>query len=341
MARLLNPISALSGKVAGAFARFDQALLLDPKERSAAQKMHHEITTALVSAGVISAHFLQGSFARKTMIAPLRDIDKVVIMAQRWAYLATVAGGPDAAMDLIQEVIARRWPSASFDRTRHSLKVDFGENNFSFDIVPAFETATDDDDVNIADRKTGGWPRSNTRTLLRTVHERNVECEGRFVHQARMVKSFVRNVLGEAFPGLHAEAIAYMAIAKPMNHAQAVAATLTTAVQALRAGYYDPTGVDRLSDKLDPTVRRNALAAFTTASEQAQEALRLEAAGDDTEALRIWAHVLSAPFPGVTAQTVDQAFALAAAGRSITSVGTVSSTTAANQASRRTRSWGL
>lgn len=342
MARLINSIIAVAHKVGTAFAQFDEALLLDPKERSAAQKMHGEITEALLSAGVISAAFLQGSFARKTMIAPLRDIDKVVILASRWAYLATVPGGPDKAMDLIQAVIAGRWPTAKFERTRHSLKVDFGETGFSFDIVPGFETDTEDDDVNIADRETGGWRRSNTRSLLRAVRKRDEDCDGRFVHQARMVKSFGRNVIGfEAFPGLHVEAIAYLAITKTMEDAEAVAAVLTTAVEALRHGYFDPTGVDCLSDRLDRDVRQRALTVFVGAAERAQEALRLQAAGDEVEATRIWSSVLGPPFPGVPPQTVDEAFRRVATGGSITSIGTASSTTAGRQPARATRSWGL
>jgi Second Messenger Oligonucleotide or Dinucleotide Synthetase domain len=341
VAQLLDTITGTVRTVASAFARFDQELLLDPNERAAAEKMHQEITAEMLSARVIVDFFLQGSFARKTMIAPLRDIDKVVILAPGWANLQTTAGGPDKAMDLIQNVIATKWPAATFDRTRHSLKVDFGENNFSFDLVPAFETTTDDNDVEIADRKTGGWRRSNTRRLIAVVQERNEECGGRFIHQARMVKSFVRNLLGDEFPGLHAEAIAYVAITTTMADADAVAAVLSTAVVALRDGYYDPTGVDRLSDRLDPNLRQRAKAAFLRASEGAQEALRLQWAGDQLAAIRLWSTILGAPFPDVAPQSVDQTFRIAAAGGSITTAGTASSTSAGRQESRPTRSWGL
>jgi hypothetical protein len=156
-----------------------------------------------------------------------------------------------------------------------------------------------------------------------------------------MIKSFVRNAIGEDFPGLHAEAIAYLGITKTMDDAEAIAAVLSTALGALRNGYYDPTGVDRLSDRLDRDVRQRAITAFAGASERAQEALSLAGAGDEVEATRIWSIVLGPPFPEVPPQTVDQAFRRAATGGSITSIGTASSTTVGRQPARSTRSWGL
>jgi hypothetical protein len=77
--------------------------------------------------------------------------------------------------------------------------------------VPAFETDTDDDDVLIANTETNTWDRSNTRTLIRVIAERNQACDGRFVHQVRMAKRFVVHSLEGLIPGLHVETFAYPA----------------------------------------------------------------------------------------------------------------------------------
>ena len=53
-----------------AFEVFDQKLKLNPRERAAAIRLHNEITAVLLAAGVIVRAFLQGSFARKTMLGP-------------------------------------------------------------------------------------------------------------------------------------------------------------------------------------------------------------------------------------------------------------------------------
>jgi hypothetical protein len=53
-----------------AFEVFDEKLKLNPIERAGVIRLHNEITAVLVAAGVIVRAFLQGSFARKTMLGP-------------------------------------------------------------------------------------------------------------------------------------------------------------------------------------------------------------------------------------------------------------------------------
>jgi tRNA nucleotidyltransferase (CCA-adding enzyme) len=65
--------------VNAAFNEFDEALNLDPNERKAAQDRHRQISDVLSEAGLAVTTFLQGSFARKTMLKPLKDVDMVVV----------------------------------------------------------------------------------------------------------------------------------------------------------------------------------------------------------------------------------------------------------------------
>ena len=84
-----------------AFEKFDDALKLNPADRGRAEKCHNEITLLLKAKGLIIGAFLQGSLARKTMIPPLRDVDKVVILAEALRGLT-----PDDVMDRLQAVLA-------------------------------------------------------------------------------------------------------------------------------------------------------------------------------------------------------------------------------------------
>jgi hypothetical protein len=318
---------------AEAFKKFDDGLKLDPAERLGAEKCHNEITLLLKSQGLIVGGFLQGSFARKTMIKPLRDIDKVVILAETLRGLS-----PDQVMDRLQSVLAKAYPKATFDRSRHSLKLDFGEDSFCFDVVPAWETTTDDDDVLIADRKTGNWKRSNTRELIRVVSDRNDECDGLFIHVVRMIKHLVAHYMDEAVPGLHVESIAYLAMKTSMPYADACVAVLAVGADALGGSYADPTGKDCISERLTPDERVRAQAAFRTAADRAREAQCLAEAGDDNNAIRVWHDLFGDPFPQPAAQQLGSALAAAATG-SITSSGHPSVSTAGRQSARPTRSW--
>jgi Second Messenger Oligonucleotide or Dinucleotide Synthetase domain len=318
-----------------AFEAFDDALKLNPTERAAAIVLHNEITARLRAAGVITAAFLQGSFARKTMLGPLRDVDKVVIMADRPDFRAS----PMLAMAVIEKVLAAAYPQATFERGRHALKIDLGPERCSFDIVPAFETDTDDDDVLIANTETGTWDRSNTRTLIRVIAERNQACDGRFVHQVRMGKQFVVHSLEGIVPGLHTETFAHAAVTEPLEHAEACCRILEAGARLLAGTYSDPTGVDPISRKLKPGVAPRAQAGFAAAARAAREAKRLAAAGDHHSAIAIWHQLFGDPFPAAPAQPVAGALGRSFAGGTITSAGTVSATSRGRQPAPPTRSW--
>jgi hypothetical protein len=317
-----------------AFEAFDEALKLNPTERAAAIVLHNEITARLRAAGVITGAFLQGSFARKTMLGPLRDVDKVVIMADRPEYCAS----PMLAMAVIEKVLAAAYPQATFERGRHALKVDFGPERCSFDIVPAFETDTDDD-VLIANTETGTWDRSNTRTLIRVIAERNQACDGRFVHQVRMGKQFVVHSLEGIVPGLHTETFAHAAVTEPLEHAEACCRILEAGARLLAGTYTDPTGVDPIYRKLKPGVAPRAQAGFAAAARAAREAQRLAAAGDHRSAIAIWHQLFGDPFPAAPAQPVADALGRSFAGGTVTSAGTVSATSRGRQPAPSTRSW--
>jgi hypothetical protein len=322
-----------------AFEVFDEKLKLNPIERAGVIRLHNEITAVLVAAGVIVRAFLQGSFARKTMLGPLRDVDKIAIMAGRLADRPDLSALPVLAMIEIEKVLAAAYPNASFERGRHALKVDFGPERCSFDIVPAFETDTDDDDVLIANTDTNTWDRSNTRTLIRVIAERNQACDGRFVHQVRMAKQYVVHSLEGLIPGLHVETFAYAAVTEPLEHAEACCRILEAGARLLAGTYTDPTGVDRISRKLKPGVAAQAQAGFATAARRAREAQRLAAAGDHHSSLAIWHDLFGDPFPAPPAQAVADALRRSFAGGAVTSTGTVSTTSRGRQPAPPTRAW--
>lgn len=334
---LNTPLSSATPIIA-AFDEFDEALKLDPGERLRAERVHNEITEFLTGAGLITSAFLQGSFRRKTMIAPLRDIDKVVVLHESVRGLS-----PSQVMDGLEAMLRGRYPDATFDRTKHSLKLDLGSDSFDFDVVPAWETPSDDDDVLIANTEPEPgeepWKRSNTRTLIRVVSERNQATSGRFVRQIRMAKQVIKEHLDGLIPGLHVESWAYLAVTGPMPHDEALAAILTTAADVIGGRYFEPTGVEAISERVDPQDVDLARPILQDLARRADEARRLAAAGDSTEAQRVWAVICGDLFPAPPAQSAGDALNAAFTGGSVTSAGSVSTTPAGAQRSRPTRSW--
>lgn len=73
-------MSTTPTSVTAAFAKFDEEISLDPQERIMAELRHRQVEEVLIAAGLAASTFLQGSFARKTMRKPLKDVDVVVLL---------------------------------------------------------------------------------------------------------------------------------------------------------------------------------------------------------------------------------------------------------------------
>lgn len=153
-----------------------------------------------------------------------------------------------------------------------------------------------------------------------------------------MGKYFVNCHLDGAICGLVTESLALDSITRALPHAEACAALLRAFATRLGGSIPDPTRHDDLARKLDPGVVERARPVLTAAAERAEEARRLEQAGDDRSAIAIWHDLFGAPFP--TPATMSEAEAAAAwSGGAVTSAGTVSSTALGRQPARPTRSW--
>lgn len=326
-----------------AFGEYDQALNLDPAERTAAQERHREITDVLRAAGLIEGTFLQGSFARKTMLKPLKDVDMVILLHPSLAEKLRKPGGATLAMEILRAAVEEAFVDVQFDvddKPAHALQVTFADLNFTFDLVPAF-AEPNSEDVFIADRENdnGAWERSNTRTLNRIVSERNQATDGSWVHQVRMLKSFKKDhTVLEDTCGLLWEAFAYRAITKRLDHSEAIARALATAARMAKGTVYDPTGVDDLAAEWALAERADYTAAVESAARRAQEARRLEQDGEHAAAIDIWHTLLGDPFPEAPEQTADEALRGLAAG-SVTSTGRAVVSSRGRELSRPGRSW--
>jgi hypothetical protein len=174
-------------------------------------------------------------------------------------------------------------------------------DGFDFDAVPAFNLGDGSGPIVVVDTEDEDWERSNTYVLIDTIAAHNQACDGRFVHQVRMVKQAVSTAgIANILPGLHIETFTYQAVAATMGHADAVAATLDTGAALLGGPYTEPTGVDLISTRLHPADVATAKATLQYLARRAAEAQRLASDGDETAAAHIWADIFGEAFPRPT-----------------------------------------
>lgn len=324
---------------AAAFKTYDATLNLDRSERARAQQRHQDITARLEASGLVTLTFLQGSFARKTMRKPLKDVDMIVVMAESLRADLEQLGGPVRAMALLRQVVTAAYPAALFDvggAAAHALQVTFPDLLFTFDLVPALEG--EGEIVHIADRELDRWEWSNARTLNRVVADRNVATSGTFVHQVRMGKALKDRYDDLDLCGLAFEALAHDSISVQQPHDGAVADLLRHASTAVLGKILDPTGVEDLTTGWDDQQRQRYAQRFAWLSRKADEAVRLRVAGAEVAAVDVWQSVFGDDFPAAPLQTASDALG-ALAGGGITSTGRAVTIPRAHQPNRPARSW--
>ncbi len=302
-----------------AFTEFHEELKLDAHEVAFARGFPNEVRQALLDGGVKTTNsFLQGSLARGTMVSPLKDVDMVVSLDRdSYGYLLDHPHGPDMAMDLLEGALEKqlrqKYLKLRFGpRKRHALPIELGDGYPSFDLVPAFETATDDDDVLIADRVDKRWERSNPRELIRVVAEANKATRGKLIHVVRMVKHSVRTKLHAEFPGLAVESLAIDAIRGPLSYAQAAAWVFRQGAEALGGPIFEPTGRDDLSPKIDqiePGFTKRAKRWFEDKADEARRARNHAEVGAHNQSIAWWYRVFGPPFRSPSGATSTTAAA--------------------------------
>lgn len=336
--------TSVPNAVDNAFQKFDDALKLDPQQLKQAQDRHKEIRELLQKTGQVSGSFLQGSFARKTMLKPLKDVDIVILLnKEAWPGIEG-PNGPARAMKFFREQIARRWPTAVFDGgddgpAGRALRVEFDDVDFYVDLVPAL-AEPDSEVVRIGDRKELRWVPSLVRRENRLISERNVETHNAFVRQVRMVKAYVRRFKDLDFlAGIVVESLLYATVKKQVRHVDALVKVFTDGAIRLNGPVRECTGTEDVTARWSSAQRSLAVKAFADAAKNATDALRLEHAGDHAAAIAVWHDILGEEFPRQQAtKTEDEVMRDLSTG-SLTGTGRTSAKPVADAAFIPSRAW--
>lgn len=334
----------MSSKVDQAFSTFDENLKLDRRERARAEQIHNDMREAVSADDLVVGSFLQGSFARKTMLKPLKDVDVVLLLNPGLRDVLRAPQGPGLAMEAFKPRVLAKFPDALFDQgdspSGKALRVSLPGCPFTVDLVPAFEEDPPTEYVLIGDRHEGSWLPTNTRIQRRKVSERNQNTGGQFVHQVRMVKAFRKHHEHQLdfVSGIVMESLAFASIRSQLSHVGAVQATLRHAATAVYGPVYEPAGEDDVTAKWTLDQRSVAAQVFGYAADAADEAVRLDAAGDPDGAVDAWHALLGPDFPAAPARAEKDVFSAWGSG-TVSRTGRPSVTRAADQQAPAGRSW--
>jgi hypothetical protein len=295
----------MADKVIDGFRALDEMLKLDPQVHDQARRVRTAVEDAVKAAGLMETVLLQGSYGRKTMRPPLKDVDLVMVLPASLAHLRTKPGMSQWAFDGFRRAIedAGVLPGVRFDvheEAAHALQLTFPGVDFTVDLVPAFETEEAGQGwLYIADREQDQWTeRSDVRRLRDRVAARNQGCGGVWVNQVRQAKHSLDDDgdVKRLVCGLLVESLAYEALTTRLTPQEALLRIFRSGAEKLTGAYVGLAQED-LTAKWSSSDRAQVVRFFQQNQGFAAEAMRLEGAGDAIAAMGVWREVFGDLFP--------------------------------------------
>jgi len=243
--------------------------------------------------------FLTGSYARSTMIAPLKEADVdifVVLDPKYYTHYNGQNGGQGGLLDLVKRTLRKTYTRTP-DISRNGQAVTIQFEDFVVDVVPGFH------------RQGGGYliPNSITQTWLATDPKKHVDIVSaanqthgsNFIPLVKMLKGW-NKTRGGYFRSFHLEALALQILSNVtitdmpsgVRYFFDKARDLVTKQNPDPAGYGDDVGKYISGDKIQEASSR-----LQTAYERAIRAEDCDSRGYPRQAIEEWAKVFGDYFP--------------------------------------------
>jgi len=170
---------------------------------SASQSKMREILKNSTEISVVES-FLTGSYARQTMIRPLKDVDFLVQMN----YGAHKNDNSLQLLNRVRRVLSKAYPSTPITITLPCIKVQF--NYCHFEIVPAFAIKGNEDLFEIPANVGIGWQQTYPKIPDKWMTQENKKSEGLFIPTIKMLKRW-RDTHCRQLRSFHLEMLTRMA----------------------------------------------------------------------------------------------------------------------------------
>lgn len=166
-------------------------------QKQGASKSHSHLRAVLDNGRFgnrIIDSYLSGSYARDTAIAPIDDVDIIIIVEpEGWinnSLLSFTKPSPDTVLSSFAAAIRYRYPASSVFGQRRSVRLEL--NHLDIDVVPAIEESGDI--IWIPDRERGDWIKSAPRAHANNASKVNKQQGARFKPIVKLLKYWNSNI---------------------------------------------------------------------------------------------------------------------------------------------------
>ena len=284
------------GYVDDAFLNLKSKLEITATDQALAKRRHTEIRDHVRASWDLQADFLTGSYRRETKTRPLKDVDIFVVIDSNGAQAQLRQSGPRAILDKLAVVLGSKYDHVVVDRMACTVNFGSDEDIISFDVVPAFERATDE--FEIPDARTGSWLTTNPKRHHEMSTEKNKACDGKYVPFVKMVKGINRELGDPVTPSFLIEVMAQGLVKEPFGcYQDEVRWFLASASEGIERSWPDPAGLGPDVNTMNASQQRNASKALDDALVIAENAIRLEDDGQERAAVEEWRRLFSWRMP--------------------------------------------
>jgi len=228
-------------KLRQALNDFVSALELTEAQRTAASRQHTVLRDRLARILNLDPRyntFLTGSYARRTAIRPLNDIDMFCVLAPEHH-----SESPRLVQRLVKRALDEAYPGKAAEPRNRAVKISFEGTEIAYDVVPAF---VDGPDVfRIPDRAEDRWIRSNPKRHQEIATRANDRAGGDLKPLTKVVKHWNnRQSRRQQLASFHLEVMAWDVLtAKPHDRSQGLVDLFRGLARRVRSPVPDPAGL--------------------------------------------------------------------------------------------------
>jgi hypothetical protein len=266
--------------------------------KAAHEKVREQLRTDSESKDAHKDTFLSGSYARRTAINDINDVDVICILD-----LDKSITEPEVVLAWIQSILGRYYKETK--RQGRSVGAQAAKGVW-IDIVPATLISTDDGPLWIPDRKVKDWVQTHPKGQISATTDKNKATNGYYVQVVKMMK-FWRDRLPTESCRLKSyilESLIHGSIGSPSSHAAAIVNVLES-VERTYGPYRDLNIVPTISDPAYASVNvakhweskefNDFMKQVKAAASTARKALD---STDETESRKLWRQVFGSTFGG-------------------------------------------
>jgi hypothetical protein len=285
--------------ISESFARLRSNLEITDLQTTTVSTRQQAVRRVMDNGFKVLDDFLTGSYARSTMISPLKEADVdvfIVLDPSYWHHYNNQNGGPAGLLNLAKNTLRRTYTTTP-DISRNGQAVTIRFSDFAVDVVVGFNRTGGG--YLIANAVNNFWLETNPKQHVEIFCAANQAHRGDLVPLIKMIKSWNKGS-GSFFRSFHLEVLALEALkgVTITDFPSGLRFFFQKGITLVRGKNPDPAGYgDDIGRYITQATVGEAAQRFQSAFNMAAAAEQYALRGQLSQAIETWRHLLPNHFP--------------------------------------------